>query len=179
MSESSDDVARAWEEFGRQRRLVDQALTMQAHLRDRDRMIGTTLLCGILVISVIGVAFAFAEPGTWLAWLSVGTFALVLVELVLDRRGAARGRAEAVRVLSALKAQYRVLPKDTATLARLTERYSQVMDSVPVIPERAFNPLKAAHLRKVEISKLLSEQPGISYRKARALVARRYKDGTS
>jgi hypothetical protein len=191
MTDHTDDVQRALQELTRQCRLVDQGLTMQAKLRDRDRLIGTTLVCAILVLSVVGVAFAFAGADhlvrlvgitaartTWLGWLSVGTLALALVELVLDRRGAAQRRADAVRVLAALKAEYRVPPaadEEIATAARMSERYAQAMETVPAVPERAFNRLKAKHLRKVEISKLLSDQPGMSYRRARALVDRRQK----
>jgi hypothetical protein len=181
----------ALEELRRQRRLVDQGLTMQARLRDRDQLVGTSLLCAILALSVVGVAFAFAGADhtvtlvgitaartTWLGWLAVGTLILVLVELVVDRRGAAQRRSDAVRVLGALKAEYRVPPAagdEVAAAARMSERYAQAMETVPEVPERSFNRLKAAHLRKVEISKLLSEQPGMSYRQARALVARRHK----
>jgi hypothetical protein len=189
--EEGNPARRALEELKRQRRLVDQGLTMQARLRDRDRRIGTSLLCAILILSVVGVAFAFAGSdhevtlagltaarATWLGWLAVGTLALVLVELVVDRRGAAQRRADAVRVLGALKAEYRVptaAGEEVATAARMSERYAQAMETIPAVPERTFNKLKAAHLRKVEISKLLSERPGMSYRQARAVVARRHK----
>jgi len=189
--EDEHAARRALEELRRQRRLVDQGLTMQSRLRDRDRLMGTSLLCAILILSVVGVAFAFAGPDhavtlagltaartTWLGWLAVGTLALVLVELVVDRRGAAQRRADAVRVLGALKAEYRVPPaaeEEVTTAARMSERYAQAMETIPAVPERSFNRLKAAHLRKVEISKLLSEHPGMSYRQARAGAARRQK----
>ncbi len=189
--EREEASKRALEELRRQRRLVDQGLTMQARLRDRDQLVGTSLLCAILALSVVGVAFAFAGPDhavrlfgltaartTWLGWLAVGTLVLVLVELVVDRRGAAQRRGDAVRVLGALKAEYRVSPAtgdEVATAARMSERYAQAMETIPAVPERLFNPLKAAHLRKVEISKLLSEHPGMSYRQARALARRRHK----
>jgi hypothetical protein len=191
LQEDEHAVRRALEELRRQRRLVDQGLTMQSRLRDRDRLMGTSLLCAILILSVVGVAFAFAGPDhavtlagltaartTWLGWLAVGTLALVLVELVVDRRGAAQRRADAVRVLGALKAEYRVPPaaeEEVTTAARMSERYAQAMETMPAVPERSFNRLKAAHLRKVEISKLLSEHPGMSHRQARAVVARRQK----
>jgi hypothetical protein len=190
-SGAEDASRRSLEELRRQRRLVDQGLTMQSRLRDRDRVVGTSLLCAILVLSVIGVAFAFAGPdhavtldgltaarSTWLGWLAVGTLALVLIELVVDRRGAAQRRSGAVRVLASLKAEYRVPPAagdEVATAARMSERYSQAMETIPAVPERSFNRLKAAHLRKVEISKLLSEHPGMSQRQARAVVVRRHK----
>jgi hypothetical protein len=184
-------VQHALDEIDRQERLVDQMLTMQARLRDRDQAMATLLVCTVLIASLVGVAFAFAGSGpvltllevtaarsTWLGWLAVGTAALTFVELVVDRRGAAQRRADAVRVLGALKAEYRVPPargQEVAEAARLSERYAQAMEAVPAIPDRAFNRLKAAHLRKVEVSRLLSEHPGISHWRARRAITKRHK----
>jgi hypothetical protein len=189
--QDEEAVRHALKEIARQRRLVDQMLTMQARLRDRDRVVGTLIVCTVLIASLMGVAFAFAGSGpaltllgvtatrpTWLGWLAVGTAALALVELVVDRRGAAQRRADAVRLLGALKAEYRVPPaagQEVAEAARLSERYAQVMEAVPAVPERSFNPLKAMHLRKVEVSKLLSANPGMSHWRARRTVAKRHK----
>lgn len=178
-------------ELRRQRRLVDQNLTMQARLRDRAQVTGTVLVCTILVASVVGVAFAFAntsvhvtlvgvtaDRSTWLGWLAVVTASLTLVELVLDRRGAAQRRSEAVKALAVLKAEYRTRTEGAAEVeraVRLSERYAQVMDTIPAVPESAFNRLKAAHLRKVEVSKVISEYPGISALRARHVVSKRYR----
>ncbi len=41
------------------------------------------------------------------------------------------------------------------------------MDAIPPVPEARFNDLKARHLRKVEISKLLSKHPGMTARQAK------------
>jgi len=185
-----DEVQRATHELKRQERLVDQGLTMQARLRDRDRLVGTILLCSLLIASLIGVAFAFAGSGvsvtlvgisaaraTWVGWLTVAIVAVTLIELVVDTRGAAQRRADAVRILGALKAEYRVPPpvgEEVARAERMGERYSQAMGTIPPVPERSFNRLKAAHLRKVEVSKLLSEKPGMSYRQARRTIAKRH-----
>jgi hypothetical protein len=183
---------KASEELARQRRLIDQGITMQAWLRDRDRAIGTVLLCTVLIASLLGVAFAFAGNGpsvtlvgltaarsTWIGWLAILTAALSLVELVLDKRGAAQLREDAVRVLAALKAEYRVPPAqghEVEEAQRMSERYAQAMETVPAIPERVFNRLKARHLRKVEISKHLSKHPGMSYWKARRAVLQGLED---
>jgi hypothetical protein len=176
-------------------RLIDQSISMHAALRGRNQLIGTLLICAVLTALVVVVAFAFAGPNssvtilrvtasraTWLGWLAVGSAALTLIELVLDRRGAAQRHASAVRVLAVLKAEYRVPPKpgeEAALAARLGERYVQAMDTVPPVPERSFNRLKAAHLRKVQVSKLLSENPGMAYWRARLIVVRRYSSRRS
>lgn len=180
---ADDPIEQARTEWHRERRLVDQMLTMQARLRDRYRSIATFMTCSILVASVVGIAFAFAanegpvrlvgisaERTTWLGWLAITTFAVTLVDLVLDVRGAASQRQDAVDQLTDLKAGY-FAPVDPAeeplALERLSERYRATMGAVPPIPERHFNRLKAHHLRKVEVSKLLSETPGISVLQAR------------
>lgn len=191
MGTDGEATRHALDELDRQRRLVDQGLTMQAWLRDRDRLVGTLFVCTVLIASLVGVAFAFAGSGasltlldvtaartTWLGWLAVGTAALTLIELVMDRRGAAQRRGDAVRVLAALKAEYRVSPtagEEAAETARMSERYAQAMETVPPVPEASFNRLKAAHLRKVEISKLLSKYPGMSHRQARRMIVKRHK----
>jgi|SRR5215469_14303247 len=178
-------------EINRQRRLVNQTASMQSTLRDWDRAFGTALVCVVLVTALIGVAFAFAGNGqtvtilgihaaraTWLGWLAVFTFTVTLLELVLDPRGASRRRAQAVQDLGALKGEYRAAaPGGQAqqTPAQLSKHYEAVMGSIPEVPDLLFNRLKAAHLRKVEISKILSEKPGISLRKARRILKKRLK----
>jgi hypothetical protein len=49
------------------------------------------------------------------------------------------------------------------------------MDSIPEVPDLMFNRLKAVHLRKVEISKILSEHPGLKLRQARRTLEKRLK----
>jgi hypothetical protein len=186
----SDDAA-ARTEIGRQRRVINQIASMQATLRDWDRAFGTALVCVVLLTALIGVAFAFAgndqtvsilglqaRRTTWLGWLAVFTFAVTLLELVFDPRDAGRRRAEAVQALSALKWEYRAsvpIGQAEESLKRLSKHYEEVMESVPEIPDLLFNRLKAAHLRKNEISDILSHQPGLSFRKARRILRKRLK----
>jgi len=178
-------------EIDRQRRLVDQTTSMQSALRDWDRVVGTSLVCIVLVASVVGVAFAFAGGSptvailgihahrvTWLGWLAVLTLVLTLIQLVLDPGGAGRRRAQAVQALGTLKAEYRakVSVADVEEAAeRLSQRYDAVMSSIPEVPNLLFNRLKAAHLRKVEISKILSDRPGLGVRQARRDLNERLK----
>lgn len=184
-----DEVDAALDEIARQRRLVDQMSTMHSLLRDRARREGTVLLCVVLIASVVAVAFAFAGGGqrvellgvkaarsTWLGWLAVVTFSLTLIDLVLDRRGAAGRHDDAVRQLSMLKSEYRRPPARDEAIhesERLSERYQTVMDALPAVPESRFIPLKAKHLEKVEVSRYLSAHPGMSARKARRVVHQR------
>lgn len=186
MTEPSVAAQAALDEIARQRRVVDQMSTMHSLMRDRTRLQGILLLCLLLVASVVATAFAFAggpavveifgvraARSTWLGWFAVMTFSLTLIDLVVDRRGAAREYADSVRQLARLKADYRVDPHTVDAVAecrRLSLRYQAVMDALPPLPERQFLRLKAIHLQKVEVSRYLSEHPGMSARKARRAV---------
>lgn len=186
MTDQPPDVEAALAEIQRQRRLVDQMSTMHSLMRDRARLEGLLLVCVVLVASVVATAFAFAggsdtvsifglkgQRSTWLGWFAVATFSLTLVDLVLDRRGAAGRYGDAVRQLSTLKADYRTMPLPAVAVEecrRLTELYQVAMEALPPLPERQFNRLKAKHLEKVEISRYLSNHPGLTARQARRAV---------
>lgn len=154
-------------------------ITAHSILRDRYARRSLVMTCGLLVASTVATAFAFAageavvrvgpvvaQRSTWLGWFAVLTFAVTLVDLTVDWKAGKRRHEDAVRRLSELKAELRTPPAPEEQ-AKLSLRYQVVMDSVPAIPDRLFASLKAAHLRKVEISTLLSERPGISVRAAR------------
>lgn len=188
MTDRPPDVETALAEIERQRRLVDQMSTMHSLMRDRARLQGVLLVCVVLVASVVATAFAFAggsdtvsifglegQRSTWLGWFAVVIFSLTLVDLVLDRRGAAGRYGDAVRQLSTLKADYRTIPPPAVAVEeckRLTELYQAVMEALPPLPERQFNGLKAKHLEKVEVSRYLSDHPGLTAREARRAVRR-------
>jgi len=181
--------ARVRSELEGQVRLIDQALTMQASLRDRDARLTVSYATAIAVLSTVGVAFAFAtttdtlvllgiaaDRTTWLGWLALAAALLGAIDLVTDRRGAARRRGEAVALLAALKSDYReALSRevDAEGATRLGDRYVDVITRVPEIPERLFNRLKARHLLKVEVSRELSAHPGISSGRARRRAKKR------
>ena len=179
------------EESLRQARLVDQAASMHAALRDRATHATTSITVVLLSASIFSVAFAFAgnDPevellgitasrATWLGVLAILTVCGSTADLVSDRRGAARVHDGAVRLLADLKSAYRSLDPAEAPAAReirLTSRYQDVMAQLPPIPERRFNQLKARHLRKIEISRILSENPGLALWQARRRLNQRLR----
>lgn len=191
MTDATEPATRVVESVSaKEARLIDQSLSMQASLRDWYRSLGTALVLTVLVLSVLGVAFAFAggdEPvdllgwsadrATWLGWLAVVTFCLSLVDLLVDPRARARTRAEAVRALGALKSEYRSAAADQSGESdeRLSEKYRELVGRLPEIPNALFNPLKSAHLRKVEMSRILSANPGMGYWQARRKLRRRLR----
>ncbi|MEJ7630729.1 MAG: hypothetical protein WKF54_14165 [Nocardioidaceae bacterium] len=121
-----------------------------------------------------------AQRATWLGWLAVGTFVLTLIDLLTDPRGAARRRAEAVKAHAALKDDLRAAVADPRPDPdrdrRLSERYFEVSALIPPVPNALFNRLKANHLRKVEISRILSERPGASVRAAKRALNDRLRE---
>ncbi len=177
------------DETARQARLVDQAASMHSALRDRASSSTTAITVVLLCASVFSIAFAFAGDlqhvtllgmtaarSTWLGILAVLTFCGTVADLVTDRRGVARKHDSAVRLLADLKNAYRSTNPGEPPLdrqVRLTAHYQAVMAELPPIPERRFNQLKAKHLRKVEISRILSANPGMTERQARADLRRR------
>lgn len=192
----TDDPAKgrdARDELKRQRRLVDQTASMQSALRDRFAAQSRALRVSQLVLSVVATAFAFASSDveltllgvsadrtTWLGWLAVAILSLSVADLVFDRAGHAGRHKGAVRQLAALKSGYRVDPQPDqleAHLREMTERYETTMDALPAVPERLFLPLKARHLEKVEVSRYLSEHPGLTAREATRRVRRKAEPG--
>lgn len=165
-------------EFDRQYRVIDQLLTMHSVLRDRYKRWSTTMSIAVLVFSVVGTAFAFATGATtfaigpvsalratWLGWLAVAVFTLSVVELRVDWAGKAREHATSVQRLGDLKNRYRgaSLTGADATdeLAELGEEYARVMASITHIPDSRFLQLKAVHVRKVELSRMIDKAPGV------------------
>lgn len=177
-------------ELKRQRRVVDQSITMQAVLRDRYRRKATALTLGIMGGSVVMVAFAFAgtsgpvrmlgveaQRTTWLGWLAVVVFFLSVVELKVDWASRSSRHGDAVHRLSSLKSAYRTASDAAGEESHqaLLMRYDAVMSETPPVPDRAFVPLKSIHTRKRALSELLDEHPGASPRKLRRLLREQQK----
>jgi hypothetical protein len=169
-------------------------ITMHADLRDKAARRGRRLTVGILVASTISAVLAFsgteenirilmfeASSSVWLGVLGTAVFIASLIDLVLNHRGTADQHANAVGRLSELKLEYRSFSQASAEeklqkVGYLQQRYSEVMSTITPIPEAEFNRLKAKHLRKVEISKILSNFPGESVRGAERRLKNRLKE---
>lgn len=187
---AAPDGAHAAAETSRQRRVTDQLLSMHSYLRDRKSRTAKAITASILVLTALGSTVAFAcsdvkltilgvtaDRATWVGFLTFATFALVLVDLVLDQRGEAAAHADAARRLADLKARYRD-SDGRETADRLTEHYVEVTAEIVEVPAASFNRLKSRHLRKIEVSKLLSEHKGMSVRKAKRLLKTRLEQAT-
>ncbi|WP_169986150.1 hypothetical protein [Microbispora sp. H10836] len=176
-------------EVQRQRRVVDQQLTIYSLLRDRYRRYSTTLTLLMLGGSVLTAGFAFATDSpeiivlgvsasrtTWMGWLSLLLFFSSLMEMTMDWRKKAERCDDMTRKLGVLKHEYRGLDLSRISQAKTDElcaRYRSVMADSPAIKDRQFVRLKAAHVRKVELSRLVADYPGASMLSLRYYLWRR------
>lgn len=183
-------------EIQRQYRVIDQTLTMYSVLRDRYARLALLLTLGLFATSIFLCAFTFtpddilrlfgiSEPVARLALalLSALVFFLSIAELCLNWRDKSAQFGQAAEAISRLKALYRsILSKGTDPTAdefrHLRDEYKRGMDDLPRIPDGVFLRLKAYHLRKVEISKMISARPGhpVWLLRIQLLVRGRFRD---
>jgi hypothetical protein len=165
------------EEAERLARLVDQAVSMYATLRDRARfraaLIGFLLLAGsflLMVGSLVSdellrtVSLSGPAVRNWVALLSIALFLVALAELSVGYRSKAERFDDAFRRLTPLKLKLRAELKGAArasVMQRLADEYAQVCTFLPAIPESQFVGLKKAHLGKIKLSKLADLYPSI------------------
>lgn len=159
------------DEIERQERVTDQMLTGHSILRDRYRRRERALNLAVLAASLAILVISFLASD-WIdgARNVVGVLAAIvffaaLVEARVDLRGRAARHKDAGVRLAALKARYKALPADlntvpSAELEELIEEYGRVSNSITPIPDRNFHGLKAAHLRKITLSRMIDKSPG-------------------
>lgn len=158
-------------------RVGDQSCTCYAILRDRFRLRSTLLDVAILLISAWLSAMVFVQPAIaelltpfalskdlWLGMLSIGAFALSLVQLQVNWKGRAQAYGQACVSLSAFVKEGRGIlaagdvPRARSALAR----HHAVAEALEPIPDSQFLSLKRQHLVKVELSRQLDRSPGMS-----------------
>ena len=165
-------------ELSRKFRVLDQTLSMHATLRDRYARRALTVDLLLLMCSVTFVATAFASDSALshfglspdqirflLRIFSVLAFMLSILSLRIDWKGKSATHRDAAAKMSRAAASFRKLRRADGTwpdecAAELDAIYSEAMlNSVPV-PDASFVNLKARHLRKVELSRMLDSNPG-------------------
>ena len=157
-------------------RVADMMVTMHAALRDLNARLSAVIDLFVFLFSIALLASVFADvtilkaigiseeiSELTLRISSILVFFFLIVILRVDWKQKAWRHQDAVSKLSRLKFHLKARSLDSsAELDHLREEYRIVMESLPHIPERVFNRLKAKHLRKVAVSKLLSRCPGSS-----------------
>jgi len=165
------------EEAERQHRVIDMMLTMHAILRDRYRRWAMFMSVVLLCSSFIIVAGIFINP-TIVYKLRINTsinefvisicslvvFLVALIEAKVDWRGQAEKHESAFKALQKLKVSSKELLVDSnLSDEKIKGRWMLInatLNELLPIPDKKFAKLKAAHLKKVEISKLISQHPG-------------------
>src|SRR5260370_5256007 len=162
----------------RQFRVLDQTLSMHTVLRDRYGRRALVVDALLLACSVGFCAAAFASDQVLallgrspehvrylLGAFSVAAFMVSVVSLTADWKGKAASHRVAAAKVSGAIASFRKRQADDGTWlpacsTELDGVYWEAMHNSVPIPENAFVRLKARHLRKVELSKMLSSNPG-------------------
>lgn len=165
------------EEAQRQYRVLDMMLTMHSILRDKYRRWALYMSIILLCTSFVLVAGIFtctaivdklqieqAIVEGIISICSLIVFLVALIEVKVDWKEQAGRHESAFKALQKLKVMSKGLLLDSnLSDEKIREKWllinSTLNEQYP-IPEKKFARLKAAHLRKVEISKLISENPG-------------------
>lgn len=175
-------------ELQREFRVVGQTLSMHSMLRDRYARRALVLDVILLGCSVVFCAttfvgddlFAFfsVPPRTGryaIGLVATAAFFSSLVALRVDWKGLSARHRDAGDKLSSVLALFRKLqhedktwPKDRR--AELHAAYWETVANVVEIPAAQFVCLKAKHLRKVQVSKVLDSVPGCPILLARLVV---------
>jgi hypothetical protein len=165
-------------ELGRKFRVLDQTLSMHTVLRDRYSRRALCVDVVLLACSVVFCASAFASDQVLallgrspenvrylLRAFSVLAFMVSVLSLRIDWKGKSASHREAAEKMSRAIAVFRKYRGEDGTwpperLAELDSVYWEAMRNCVPISEAAFVKLKARHLKKVELSRMLDSNPG-------------------
>jgi hypothetical protein len=160
-------------ELKRQYRVLGQMITMHSILAQRFSRYALLLDISLLVASVVFCATTFVSDEFFLqvglvpktvklvlGIVSILAFFAAIVSLRVDWKGAEAMNREAAQKLTATLSEFRGAQLSSgdwsrSDLARLNDRYWDVMNNIIKVPDRKFPSLKIRHLRKVELSKLI------------------------
>lgn len=160
------------------KRVVDMMVSFHSTLRDRYKRRAQVVDILLVVLSIILVTVTFLDPEIP-AKLGLDAFLIKvinglsgvlitvvsIVSMLVDWKGRSVSHESAFRSLLDLKSVWQSLRtgKDESSddLARLVERTGLVMNSLIPIKDSQFTVLKAKHYRKIALSKLLDESPGM------------------
>jgi hypothetical protein len=165
-------------ELERQYRVLGQMLSIHTFLRDRYHRLALASDLLLLACSVVFCATAFASDDFFVSLgisatsgkfvlkiASVIAFLASLVALRFNWKAKSGEHSEAQRRLTKCVALFRSCHNGQRSwrpecAQELSRAYWDTMDGIVEIPASKFVPLKAKHLRKVEVSKLLDVNPG-------------------
>lgn len=159
-------------------RVIDMMLTAHCKLRDSNKRKAKLIDLMLLGSSIVLCAMVFFDSSILIQFqidpqiirivigiCSVVVFFISLITLRIDWKGQAQKYAEAAALLSRCKGECRrVLKSDKKPtdedIYRTCQECSLTFQMLPEIPEAKFLKLKTLHKRKVEISKMVDNNPG-------------------
>ena len=162
-------------ELRRGKRVADQSCSAHARLRDRYSLLSTLLDIVVLVasawvasLSLVDPAFAVRltppglPPAFSIGLLGIAAFIATLIQLKLDLKGRSDAHKRAFEAQTEIKSaasEAERYPNDEVRVAAVQAKVALAADVGVSIPEDQFLRLKAIHLRKIEISRLLDKRP--------------------
>lgn len=164
-------------ELKRLNRTIDMMLTMHSVLRDRYKRKALIVDIILLIASSLLLFASIIDPNLlsrlglptqdlsiFLKVCSVVIFLSSLIILRVDWKEQAAKHGRACEALARLKSETRaVLLCDTSAIENCSKHQqlcSLTMNNLWPVPESQFHKLKALHLKKIELSKLISSHPG-------------------
>ena len=164
-------------ELSRQFRVLGQTLSIHTMLRDGYARLALILDIVLLACSVIFCAATFARDDAFakvglspenvryiLSIASISAFFTSLIALRVDWKRKSALHKDAAQKLTNVLALFRELREEDGKWphdrgAELHRAYWNVMNNIIEVPAGKFLRLKARHLRKVEVSKMLDSVP--------------------
>ncbi len=169
------------EEIIRQKNILNLMITMHSELRDR--YIFRSKLADIILFSSAAILnalvfidynflqkFGLNKEYTQLliGILSIVIFILSVIMLIVRWKEMSESHDKAASSLSKLLNDCRYILESEdedrkKLIPRFFDQYKEVNESIVKIPSRKFNSLKSLHLKKVELSKLVSVHPNTPF----------------
>jgi len=159
-------------------RVIDMMLTAHCKLRDINSRKAMLIDLMLLGSSIVLCAMVFFDSGILIQFqinpqvvrLSIGicsvvVFFISLITLRVDWKGQSRNHTEAATLLARCKGKCRRILKSDAKptdedISSICNECSLMFRMIPEIPEAKFLKLKSLHKRKIEISKMVDNNPG-------------------
>ncbi|MBW8038925.1 MAG: hypothetical protein FVQ85_02875 [Planctomycetes bacterium] len=159
-------------------RVIDMMLTAHCKLRDSNSRKAILIDLILLGSSIVLCAMVFFDSGILIQFkidpqvvrLIIGicsgvVFFISLIILRMDWKGQAQKHAEATALLSRCKGECRRILKSEEkptkeNVSKVCEECLWTFKMLPAIPENKFLKLKILHKRKIQISKMVDNNPG-------------------
>ena len=162
----------------KQAKVIDMMITMHSVLADRYARRSKILEVAMFTVSIVLISFVFLDPAV-LSYFhlksetarittglsSILIFLMSILLLIVDWKGKSVQHRDGFNTLVKLKNEWRDTlvnfeEIDKRNLREFTNKSSLITSQLAPIPDSCFNTLKSYHYKKVELSKMISKNPG-------------------